>query len=182
MVTLTREQLIERIEQRTKRETIVQELGECWVWDKAQCGGYGRIKNRNRRYLVHRLSYEIFVGPIPEGLDVLHKCDVRLCCNPRHLYPGTDQDNCNDKRERGQLPIGSMVGVSKLTEPEVFSMRVAFSQGSTEAELEQLYSVSNATVRSVVYGDQWKHVGGPIAKKTRIYSGPPGKKTWEYSN
>jgi len=58
------------------------------------------IVGRNQR--AHRVSFEEFNGPIPEGMAVLHKCDVHSCVNPNHLYIGTSQDNANDRVKRGK--------------------------------------------------------------------------------
>lgn len=74
----------------------------CWKWlgDKTP-KGYGYIKQYQTR--AHRVYYERYVGPIPEGLWVLHKCDVKDCVTPDHLYLGTHTDNMRDASERGQL-------------------------------------------------------------------------------
>ncbi len=62
----------------------------CWVWDRGLDGyGYGRMRGRR----AHRVSYELHVGPIPEGLDLDHLCRVRNCVNPAHLEPVTRAEN-----------------------------------------------------------------------------------------
>lgn len=84
----------------------------CWLWmQHTNRLGYGRLKQRNRSREAHRVSYEAFVGPIPEGMDVLHRCDVRCCVNPDHLFLGTHLDNMRDmaikwRGRRGTLPFG----------------------------------------------------------------------------
>ena len=66
----------------------------CWLWIGAVTKkGYGMITGN--RY-AHRLAYEEFIGPIPTGMQVLHKCDVKCCVNPEHLYSGTHRDNVFD--------------------------------------------------------------------------------------
>ena len=72
----------------------------CWLWTK--CGthnGYGWIKRNGKHQYAHRTSYELFVGPIPEGLQIDHLCRVRCCVNPRHLEPVTRSENIR----RGEL-------------------------------------------------------------------------------
>jgi hypothetical protein len=70
-------------------------------------GGYGQIGGRKngKRWpmYTHRVAWELAVGPIPAGASVLHKCDVPLCCNPSHLFLGTQTDNLADAREKGRL-------------------------------------------------------------------------------
>lgn len=73
---------------------VVDENG-CWIW-QGQPGvtnGYGRISIANAVLYVHRVSYETFVGPIPEGLTIDHVCRVRLCMHPGHLEPVTVEEN-----------------------------------------------------------------------------------------
>jgi hypothetical protein len=63
---------------------------ECWIYDKATTvGGYVQVKLRGRRYMVHRLFYEAFHGPIPRGLELDHECEVTNCVNPDHVTPVT---------------------------------------------------------------------------------------------
>lgn len=76
---------------------------KCWEWtNKAVVDGYGVIGVNLKQVRAHRFSYVFFVGPIPEGLFVLHKCDNRRCVNPEHLFLGTNQDNMTDKMVKGR--------------------------------------------------------------------------------
>lgn len=66
----------------------------CWLWTGAQTSdGYGRFTLNNRTVGVHRLTYELLVGPIPEGMQLDHLCRVPQCCNPAHLEPVTPRLN-----------------------------------------------------------------------------------------
>lgn len=81
---------------------------ECWPWLKAKVtDGYGTIAlQRGVSFATHRLAYRLAFGSIPEGMQVLHTCDNRACCNHAHLFLGTNRDNIEDmlnKRRGGKL-------------------------------------------------------------------------------
>lgn len=77
-----------------KRLVEIDDNG-CWLWlgSRRPDRKYGRIKIAGRDYSPHRVTYEMLVGPIPEGLVIDHLCKVTLCCNPEHLEPVTIREN-----------------------------------------------------------------------------------------
>ena len=83
----------------------VDKTDSCWLWIGAKSMGYGAFSIRaGVPKAAHRISWELFNGPIPEGMCVLHKCDVRACVNPDHLFLGTRDTNFMDAVSKGRIP------------------------------------------------------------------------------
>lgn len=124
--------------------------GGCWIWTAGVSGaGYGTLKIHGQRRVAHRVSYELANGPIEGGLFVLHRCDVRRCCNPEHLFLGEQQDNMDDMRQKGR-------GASKLRAEDIPAIRSAHAAGVTPAALAATYGVSRRTVVQAATGKTWR--------------------------
>src|SRR4249920_2252189 len=91
------------IEQRLWAKVIKAGENECWLWN-AHCNacGYGTIQLDGRSLLAHRVVYEITHGSIPVGMNVLHRCDNPACCNPAHLWLGSQVENIADMNAKGR--------------------------------------------------------------------------------
>lgn len=132
---------------------------ECWEWQgNIGTNGYGRFRCAGTTYATHRLSYEIHNGPVPDGLNILHKCDNPACCNPHHLFAGTDLDNMRDKAQKLRAPRGSENKKSKLDEVKVHRIRELASSGTAPLEIAKEFGVSRRNIYEILNGRTWRHV------------------------
>jgi hypothetical protein len=139
----------------------------CWIWKGYLLGPkkiYGlttlAIDGPRKKFLSHRASYIIWNGKIPKNLQVLHCCDVPLCCNPEHLHLGTAQNNMDEMKERGRerKVFGVKNHKSKLNEDEVKEIRILYDQGKTLRQLQEIFGVKYNTIHYVTSRKTWKHI------------------------
>ena len=102
-----------------------------------------------------------FVGPIPEGMEVCHRCDNPCCVNPEHLFVGTRQDNVDDREAKGRNhpPKDSRNGRAKLSEADVISARwEKIHKNISYQKLADKYGVSKRTMQDAINGKHWAHL------------------------
>lgn len=144
------------IEDRFHAQYIPEPNSGCWLWfGPVDENGYGRVRNGSKKIRVHRLSYEIHKGPIPQGLVACHRCDVPGCVNPEHLFVGTLADNIADRDAKGRQARGERGAGSKLTSNNVLSI---LADGRTHRAIGEDYGVSHRTVGEIKRGRKWKHL------------------------
>ena len=131
----------------------------CWPWAGRVNGrGYGWAWHSIYGTMAaHRLAYTLEVGPIPTGLQILHECDFKLCCNPKHLHPGTQKQNMEECAERGRTALGERGGSHKLSEENVIQIRGEMMM-LNDYDLAEKYSVAISTIRSIRYRQTWKYL------------------------
>lgn len=150
-----------RIRQRILDASKLDSVSGCWDWQLSiRKNGYGNIRILMRPKLAHRIAYEAFIGPIPEGLFVCHHCDNRSCCNPDHLFLGTHRDNMIDRNIKGRQARGSKSRQAKLTELDVSEILKMIHLGFKFTEIAQLFGVTKTAVRNIKIGLTWNHVTG----------------------
>lgn len=136
----------------------------CWLWKAStNTNGYGKwgIPGTRKLIAAHRAAYEIFVGPIPSGLDVLHDCDTPLCVNPRHLHVGTHTMNMREAWARNRHPPQDHAGEknprAKLTRKEAEDIRRRYKAGGIRLiDLAVQYGIGTSTVHSIVTRQSWQ--------------------------
>ena len=129
----------------------------CWIWT-GQANRYGAISIDGIMRRAHRVAWELYRGPILDGLEVCHSCDVGLCVNPSHLFLGTHKDNCDDRDRKGRNvnPAGSAHGRSKLTENDIEWIRLWGEY--PHDQIAVFFGVTQQTISSIVRRETWKHV------------------------
>lgn len=128
----------------------------CWLWKRGMNkAGYGRFYINWRMELAHRVSYELHLGPIPDGMCVLHRCDVRSCVNPAHLFLGTQTVNHADMCAKGREPRGESHRNSKLMESDVRAIRMAEGRHS---DIAASYGISKGLVSQIKRNIIWRHL------------------------
>jgi hypothetical protein len=139
----------------------------CWPWTASRFAfGYGRFSDRRRRGNVersHRIAWELERGPIPTGLQVLHSCDNAPCCNPAHLWLGTNLDNMSDKALKGRTwdERGEANPRAKLKEADVLAIRSAdLGQYGSLVGLARSLGVTTQTIREIRSRKRWPHLIG----------------------
>jgi hypothetical protein len=137
--------------------------GGCVVWAGTKSKrGYGQFSLKNKNWQAHRFAYLAFVGPIPKGHSVCHRCDNPACVNPAHLFAGTHRENMLDMwakgRGKAEPLVGSACKGAKLTEEKVREMRRRAGAGEGITALAREYGVSLHTAQLAVRGKTWAHV------------------------
>jgi hypothetical protein len=145
------------------QKTISEPNSGCKIWLGATTAyGYGAITDEitpgcftNRP--AHRVAYETFVGAIPDGLCICHRCDNPPCCNPDHLFLGTRGENNTDRRRKNRDPDrrGEKNPRAKLTPEQVIAIRNAPGSG---ASIARQYGVAQQLVSRIKAGGVWGHL------------------------
>jgi hypothetical protein len=124
---------------------------ECWLWTASVTGRpthqYGQFVFGPTKVYAHRFVWELVNGPVPSGKVVCHSCDVTRCCNPQHMFLGSQGDNIRDAAEKGHLRIARKR--NREVKPEVVQRYLA--GGVTARELGTEYGISFMTVHRWIH-------------------------------
>ena len=134
-------------------------IAGCWLWTGSiESSGYAVVQSTHSPHrLIHRLSWHWFVGPVPDDLFVLHKCDVKCCVNPNHLFLGTLADNNKDRKRKGRNAntVGCANPSAKLNKEQV--AEVLSFKGPAKIIARRL-SVDISTIYSIRHGRTYRDI------------------------
>lgn len=132
----------------------------CWLWQGMVApDGYGVAFIAGKRQAAHRAAWMLFCNPIPLGMAICHKCDVRACVNPDHLFVGTAADNAQDRVNKDRAPRGERHHAAKLTASQVSLIKSMLAQDRMySTEIARQFGVSPATIHEIKAGKTWHDV------------------------
>lgn len=150
-------------------------LGKCWEWTLAtDVGGYGYFKWFGIGKRVHRISWMLNFGNVPDGLWVCHRCDNPCCVNPDHLFLGDAKANSDDMIKKGrryqvrgdecmarrfpEKVTGSNNGMAKLNESQVREIKRRILDDHLQIRIAEDYKVSEAAIYAIKIGRNWSHI------------------------
>ncbi len=146
---------------------MVDSESGCWEWMMCKRNGYGTVSRPAGRMSTHRLSYSTFVGEIPEGECVCHLCDNPGCCNPEHLFLGSQLDNIQDRCRKDRSTKGGDHPCAKISEDDAADICREYATGMfTQTELGDKYGIDRSQISRIIKGSRWSHIDriGPEAE------------------
>jgi len=152
-------------------ERLAYGMSDCWYWVGTRGRnpngtlGYGVFPSAHKVYgcpeiMAHRISWHLHYGPIPDGVNVLHRCDVQACGNPSHLFLGTQADNVADMVSKGRNRSPGLRGeanpMSRLTADLVRQIRTEHASGQSQRSIAKKHGVSPMTISRAVRNETWR--------------------------
>lgn len=146
------------LQERIAQYTVRRPSG-CLEWIGSNVDGYGQTRINDINYLVHRKVYEEAHGPIPPGIEIMHKCDNPPCCELSHLVAGTHAGNMQDMLRKGRRGPGGVKGqrhhAAALTEEQVELIRLQKGE-KLQRELAEEFGVSRRQIGKILDGSSWR--------------------------
>lgn len=148
---------------------------DCWLWQlRTDKDGYGKFSIQQSTFRAHRIVFYVYYQIDPLDKLVCHTCDNPTCCNPNHLFIGTERDNTLDARNKGRLNTasGEKHGTktrpdrvargekhSNLTEQQVKDIRSLYTNERwTQQQIANKFGVQREVITSIIRGRTWKHI------------------------
>ena len=137
----------------------------CWPWRRSRKADseYGQVRQGDRVRRAHVVAWELTNGPVPDGLNVLHSCDNPPCCNPAHLFIGTNADNVADREEKGRGNHSAHwrpghTPMAKLDPERVRRVRALSANGLSQRVVANEVGISQSQVSRILGGKYWAYV------------------------
>ena len=143
----------------------------CWLWvGRTNQNGYGSFRLRGKNWPAHRYSYTMQYGEIEKGINACHKCDVRKCVRPDHLFPGTHKINMDDMKSKGRQnkALGENHGSAKLTNEqaqELINLRASDPKRWICKELGKKFGISASAASHIITGRAYKFLNRDCLNK-----------------
>lgn len=140
---------------------VIRNENGCWGWSGCvpKIPGYGQFRSSMKLFSAHRASWMINFGEIPKGINVLHKCDNKICSNPDHLFLGTQKDNIFDylkKYKKNMISVSGENNIhSKLKKEQVLFIRNN-SNLMKRKELSNMFNVSLTCINDILLNNTWR--------------------------
>lgn len=130
---------------------------DCWEWTAAKFqNGYRAFRIDRHTRGSHRIVWQIENGEIPRGMHVLYSCDNPSCCNPKHLFLGTQKMNMKDKVKKKRQASGEKHGRAKLTIIQVEQIRkIRLIEGTSQRKLAVRFGVTQRAIRLILNHTHW---------------------------
>jgi hypothetical protein len=135
---------------------------QCWEWQRYRHpDGYGMLGVEGRNVYAHRQAWTLTNGEIPAGMVVCHRCDNPACCNPAHLFLGTQGDNIRDCHRKGRNRSRNSAGAAnpsaRLTSRDVEAIRRLYAAGNvTQTDLAHAFHITQTQVSKIILGRSWR--------------------------
>lgn len=139
---------------------VIDPVTGCWLWQLSTRKKYGRFFRKGKMKSAHVEAYELWRGPVPEGMKVLHNCDTPPCCNPEHLFLGSQGQNVADMDAKGRrrVGVGSRARQAKLVEADIPIIRARLDAGEKHTAIAADYPVSIRAIGCIAAKLTWRHV------------------------
>lgn len=150
-----------------QKVAITADDNKCWLWLASRTStGYGQTSQMGYTKKAHRVAWAFPNYVIPAGMEICHSCDNPLCCNPKHLFLGTTQDNKDDMVRKGRQASGDKVARRgelhprhKLTAEQVVHIRERYKRGeATQKAMAIEFGVSTSCISSIVHRRKWSEI------------------------